>query len=77
MWKSDNDEDGEHGAGKHLSHLLEMRNENQVLVVVSRWFGGILLGPRRFAYITNCARNSLEEFRHLAEPSNQAATKHE
>ena len=68
--KSDNDEDGEHGAGKQLSHLLEMRQEDQVLVVVSRWFGGILLGPKRFAYITNCARNTLEEY-HQQEQEHQ------
>ena len=35
-----------------------MRN---VLVVVSRWYGGILLGPDRFKHINNCARNILVE----------------
>mmetsp|Transcript_4694 Transcript_4694/g.13146 ORF Transcript_4694/g.13146 Transcript_4694/m.13146 type:complete len:295 (+) Transcript_4694:57-941(+) len=62
VWKSDNDEDGEDGAGSRLSHLLQVRNENGLLVVVSRWFGGILLGPKRFAHITNVARAALDEF---------------
>jgi hypothetical protein len=31
------------------------------MVVVSRWYGGILLGPDRFKHINNCARNILVE----------------
>ncbi len=31
-----------------------------VVVVVSRWFGGVLLGPQRFALINNTARQLLE-----------------
>lgn len=38
------------------AQILDVRN---VLVVVSRWYGGILLGPDRFKHINNCARNIL------------------
>ncbi|XP_071343031.1 protein IMPACT isoform X4 [Trachinotus anak] len=38
--------------------ILDVRN---VVVVVSRWYGGILLGPDRFKHINNCARNILVE----------------
>jgi hypothetical protein len=31
------------------------------VVVVSRWFGGILLGPARFGLINNTARQLLEQ----------------
>jgi putative IMPACT (imprinted ancient) family translation regulator len=57
--KFDNDDDGEDGAGSRLAQLLEMRGEDGVLVVVSRWYGGIKLGPKRFAHITNVARELL------------------
>jgi len=57
---SDNDEDGEEAAGGRLSHLLEVTNARNVIVVVSRWFGGILLGPDRFKHINNTARILLE-----------------
>jgi putative IMPACT (imprinted ancient) family translation regulator len=57
--KHDNDDDGEDGAGSRLAQLLQSRNEQNVLVVVSRWFGGIQLGPKRFAHITNVARDLL------------------
>lgn len=41
-----------------LLQILDVRN---VMVVVSRWYGGILLGPDRFKHINNCARNILVE----------------
>ncbi len=59
--KHDNDDDGEDGAGKRLAQLLEMRKEDGVLVMVSRWYGGVHLGPKRFAHITNVARDFLTE----------------
>jgi len=57
--KHDNDDDGEDGAGRRLAQLLATREDDGVLVVVSRWFGGIHLGPKRFAHIINVARELL------------------
>jgi putative IMPACT (imprinted ancient) family translation regulator len=57
--KHDNDDDGEDAAGGRLAQLLELRREDGVMVVVSRWYGGIQLGPKRFAHITNAAREVL------------------
>lgn len=34
---------------------------NNVLVVVTRYFGGIHLGPDRFKHINQAARNALED----------------
>lgn len=42
----------------HVSQILDVHN---VMVVVSRWYGGVLLGPDRFKHINNCARNILVE----------------
>ena len=57
--KHDNSDDGEDGAGSRLAHLLQMRQDQDVLVVVSRWYGGTPLGPKRFAHISNAARSLL------------------
>lgn len=57
----DCEDDGETAAGGRLLHLMEILNVKNVLVVVSRWYGGILLGPDRFKHINNCARNILVE----------------
>ena len=56
---SDNDDDGEKGSGSKLASLLDMCNVDNVLVVVSRWFGGIHLGSARFKWIAGVARDGL------------------
>ncbi|CAB9501008.1 Protein IMPACT [Seminavis robusta] len=58
---SDNDDDGEKGSGAKLAALLDLSNANNVIVVVSRWYGGVHLGPARFKYIASTARDVLEE----------------
>ena len=58
---SDCDDDGESSAGSRLLHLLHLTEAENVVVVVSRWFGGILLGPSRFGLINNAARTLLEQ----------------
>jgi hypothetical protein len=57
---ADNDDDGEAGAGSKLAQLLvNMGVTGGVLVVVSRWYGGVPLGPSRFGIIANIARQAL------------------
>ncbi|KDQ08232.1 hypothetical protein BOTBODRAFT_166091 [Botryobasidium botryosum FD-172 SS1] len=56
----DNDDDGESAAGSRLAHLLQIMELNNVLVVVTRYFGGIHLGADRFKHINQAARNALE-----------------
>ncbi|XP_005093304.1 protein IMPACT [Aplysia californica] len=55
------DDDGETHAGSRMLHLLQIMNAENVMVVVSRWYGGIHLGPDRFKHINNCTRQILEE----------------
>mmetsp|Transcript_12494 Transcript_12494/g.18340 ORF Transcript_12494/g.18340 Transcript_12494/m.18340 type:complete len:300 (-) Transcript_12494:37-936(-) len=56
---ADNDDDGEKGAGMKLAALLELSKTQNCIVVVSRWFGGVKLGPARFKYIANAGREAL------------------
>ena len=56
----DCDDDGEKAAGGRLLHLLDMLKVENVYVMVTRWYGGIHLGPDRFKDINNCAREALE-----------------
>ena len=55
----DHDDDGETAAGGRLQHLLQAVDAWDVLVVVTRWYGGLKLGPRRFALINSAARDGL------------------
>jgi hypothetical protein len=57
---ADNDDDGEDAAGGRLAQMIELMAADDVLVVVSRWYGGIQLGPDRFRHINNAARKLIE-----------------
>ncbi|EIE78077.1 hypothetical protein RO3G_02781 [Rhizopus delemar RA 99-880] len=59
----DNDDDGETAAGEN------------VVVVVTRWFGGIHLGPDRFKDINNIARTTLEEHGFVKQQQSKANNK--
>jgi len=61
------DDDGETHAGGRMLHLLEILDATNVIVIVTRWYGGILLGPDRFKHISNVTRNVLEENGFLKE----------
>ena len=55
------DDDGETAAGGRLLFLLETMGATDVVVIVSRWFGGILLGGQRFKVINHAAQRLLQE----------------
>ncbi|KAG0167543.1 hypothetical protein DFQ30_005978, partial [Apophysomyces sp. BC1015] len=55
------DDDGETAAGSRLLELMQLMNVQNVVVIVSRWFGGTKLGADRFRDINKCAKQVLEE----------------
>jgi Uncharacterized protein family UPF0029 len=55
----DCDDDGETAAGGRLLRLMQLMDVWDVLVVVTRWYGGILLGPDRFRIINNVGKDAL------------------
>jgi hypothetical protein len=55
----DCDDDGENAAGGRLLHLIELMGASNVVVVVSRWYGGVHLGADRFRLINQCARDAI------------------
>ena len=54
----DCDDDGETAAGGRLLHLMQLMDLWDCMVVVTRWYGGQKLGPRRFAVINQTARDA-------------------
>jgi hypothetical protein len=55
----DCDDDGESAAGGRLLHLLELMGAWNAMVVVTRWYGGVHLGPDRFRLINQAARDAM------------------
>lgn len=64
-------DDGETQAGGRLLHFLQIVDINNLIVVVSRWYGGIHLGPDRFRHINNAARQVLESANFLSKNKRQ------
>ena len=54
----DCNDDGETAAGGRLLHLMQLMDLWDTMVVVTRWYGGHKLGPRRFALINAAARDA-------------------
>ncbi|GMR31035.1 hypothetical protein PMAYCL1PPCAC_01230 [Pristionchus mayeri] len=52
----DCEDDGEHGASPKMMQILRSMKANGLIVVVTRWYGGIHLGPDRFRHINNLTR---------------------
>ncbi|CCH43366.1 hypothetical protein BN7_2914 [Wickerhamomyces ciferrii] len=61
---------GESGAGIRIMTLLERSKLVNVLVIVSRWYGGTALGPARFRHITTTAVESLRKGGFLKDGEN-------
>ena len=56
---TDCSDDGESGAGAKLAGLLQAMGAWGVLVVVSRWYGGVKLGAERWRIIGSVAREAV------------------
>ena len=63
----DCDDDGETAAGGRLLHLMQLMDLWDTMVVVTRWYGGQKLGPRRFALINTVARDAFVKAGLVAE----------
>lgn len=57
--QKDSDDDGESGASIKMMFLLDHLQIDGYVVVVTRWWGGILLGPDRFKHIMEVTKNLL------------------
>ncbi|KAK6007259.1 hypothetical protein QM012_006267 [Aureobasidium pullulans] len=64
------DDDGERYGGRHVLKVIEeMRVEGSL--VVARYYGGVMLGPVRFAHIENSARDAIRAWRQNEDSEGQ------
>lgn len=59
------DDDGEHAAGGRLLLLMQKMKVYNRVAIVTRYFGGIPLGPARFKHINDCAQEIILEAKGL------------
>jgi hypothetical protein len=56
------EDDGERFGAKEIAKAIRMYGATDVLVVVSRWYGGTMLGPVRFRHIEESAKAALARY---------------
>ncbi|KAF5380550.1 hypothetical protein D9615_004701 [Tricholomella constricta] len=56
-------DDGEKWAGAKVLKVLQTHAIIDAVVIVSRWYGGTMLGPARFSHIETCAAEVCLEFK--------------
>lgn len=67
------DDDGETGGGRHLLGLLQADHVFDVLLVVTRWYGGVFLGPDRWRIMSQVSRDALSQRLRVAGTVGQEA----
>jgi len=68
------EDDGEQRGGDQILKVMRSEAIMDAVVIVSRWYGGILLGPVRFTHIQDCAREVCQVFRVQDEMQDCIAT---
>ncbi|KAJ6787221.1 hypothetical protein PWT90_07856 [Aphanocladium album] len=59
-------DDGESGCGKFMLEVMKEANVTNTLVVLTRWFGGVMLGPDRWRLMRECVNDALASQRRTA-----------
>ncbi|KAI1263288.1 hypothetical protein F5Y18DRAFT_134583 [Xylariaceae sp. FL1019] len=59
--KEESFDDGESGCGAFLLKNLQESDTVDTLVVMTRWYGGIMLGPDRWRIMRDCLKGALAE----------------
>ncbi|KDR75665.1 hypothetical protein GALMADRAFT_140288 [Galerina marginata CBS 339.88] len=67
-------DDGESWAGGKVLKVMQNLAVIDAVVIVSRWYGGTLLGPARFSHIETCAMEVCKEFKRSEELQDCLAT---
>jgi hypothetical protein len=57
----ESEDDGETGGGRHVLSILKTDNLDGVMTVLTRWYGGVMLGSRRWGLMTQVCRDSLSQ----------------
>lgn len=65
-------DDGESGCGKFMLQLLREADVTNTLVVLTRWYGGIMLGQDRWRLMRECINDALSAQRRTSTLSGEA-----
>jgi hypothetical protein len=57
----ESNDDGESGGGRHILQIMQSDDIVGMLLVVTRWYGGIMLGPDRWRIMSQVSRDALSQ----------------
>ncbi|CAA7262474.1 unnamed protein product [Cyclocybe aegerita] len=72
--KQGSKDDGESWAGGKVLKVMQNMAVIDAVVIVSRWYGGTMLGPARFAHIETCAEEVCKAFKRTEELQDHLTT---
>ncbi|KAJ7244148.1 ribosomal protein S5 domain 2-type protein [Mycena haematopus] len=67
-------DDGERWGGEKILTIMRTQGVIDAAIVVSRWYGGTMLGPARFSHIETCTLEVCREFKRTEEVKDALAT---
>jgi hypothetical protein len=72
--RTGSEDDGEQWAGGKILNAMQAEGVIDAVVIVSRWYGGTLLGPARFTHIQTCALEVCRAFKRKEEVEEYVST---
>jgi hypothetical protein len=65
-------DDGESGCGKFILEIMREAGVSNTFVVLTRWYGGVMLGPDRWRLMRECINEALASQRRTSSLSGEA-----
>lgn len=65
--QTENDDDDEKWGSQRILSVMQAEGIIDAVVVVKRWYGGIMLGPARFTHVETCTREVCRLFKKKEE----------
>jgi hypothetical protein len=65
-------DDGEGGCGKFMLELMREADITNMVVVLTRWYGGVMLGPDRWRIMRECINDAISSQRRTSSFSGEA-----
>ena len=65
-------DDGEQGCGKFMLQLMREAGVTNIVVLLTRWYGGVMLGPDRWRLMRECIHDAISSQRRVTQLSGGA-----
>ena len=71
------DDDGEFTGARHIMRELRRHNITNHVIVITRWYGGVHLGQKRFSIISECTNTAIKEILTKSQSTSSISGQHQ